>query len=258
MISRPKTKPFVVDGGQELALERRGRSSGRSYRRSFDSEPLQVGAQRLLRLGRLAALRSTSRMNTSSSRTRASSIARRRDGVRRSRAWRRPGRCRRRSCTAAVRRRLASSRTPGTPRSTERSAAASSGSNWMTPRSYWRRSPAIGSSSTLRPRWIITMCWQSSSACAMTCVENRIVAPRRCSSAITLLEQADADRVEAAERLVEDQQIRLVDDRGHERRALQHPLREVLAALLARRRRGRRAPAARVRARRGLVARRRP
>ena len=42
----------------------------------------------------------------------------------------------------------------------------------------------MGSSSTLRPRWIITTWSQISSACGITCVENSIVAPRRCSATI--------------------------------------------------------------------------
>ena len=46
-----------------------------------------------------------------------------------------------------------------------------------------------------------------------------------------LAQQSHAHRIEPAERLVENEQVRLVDDGGDELHALQHALREILAAL---------------------------
>ena len=57
-----------------------------------------------------------------------------------------------------------------------------------------------------------------------------MVAPRAMLAAHLLAQQPHADRIEAAERLVEDEQIRLVDDGADELHALQHALRQVLAA----------------------------
>ena len=49
-----------------------------------------------------------------------------------------------------------------------------------------------------------------------------------------LAQQADADRILAAERLVENEQIGLVNDRGDELHALEHALRQILAGLVLR------------------------
>jgi hypothetical protein len=48
----------------------------------------------------------------------------------------------------------------------------------------------------------------------------------------TFAQQPHAHRILTAERLVENQQIRLMDDRGDELHTLQHALREILAALV--------------------------
>ena len=67
---------------------------------------------------------------------------------------------------------------------------------------------------------------------AITWVESSMVAPRRCSLDDVFAQQPDADRIQTAERLVEDEQVGLVHDRGDELHALQHALRQFLAALV--------------------------
>ena len=64
------------------------------------------------------------------------------------------------------------------------------------------------------------------------CVENSTVAPRPVLLEHEVAHQPLVDRVEAAERLVEDQQVGPVDHRGDELHLLLHPLRQVLAALV--------------------------
>ena len=64
----------------------------------------------------------------------------------------------------------------------------------------------------------------SRSASSMRCVESRVVAPRALALAHQLLEQFDVQRVQTAERLVEHQQIRLVQDHAEKLRLLGHPL----------------------------------
>ena len=65
----------------------------------------------------------------------------------------------------------------------------------------------------------------------MTCVDNRIVAPRAVLGDDVVAQQTHADRVQAAERLVENEQIGLMNHRGDELHALQHAFRQVLAQL---------------------------
>ena len=68
----------------------------------------------------------------------------------------------------------------------------------------------------------------SSWAMSSECVERNTVAPRLRLVAQQVLEQADAARVEADGRLIDDQHLRLVQQRRGEDGALPHAVRVVL------------------------------
>ena len=90
-------------------------------------------------------------------------------------------------------------------------------------RSRPRASSTRPSNATLPPA-MIAIRSHSRSAWAMTWVEKMIVAPSARLAADQLLEPALVDRVEAGERLVEDDQPRLVDDRAEQLDGLRHAL----------------------------------
>ena len=83
------------------------------------------------------------------------------------------------------------------------------------------------------PRLIISARSHSSSTLFIWWVESRIGDPGRASLLEDVLEQLDVDRIEAAERLVEDQQPRLADQRGAELDLLLHALGQRLHLLVA-------------------------
>ena len=97
--------------------------------------------------------------------------------------------------------------------------------------SYCRRIAVTSSSSTLRPRWIITTCWQISSACGITWVENRIVAPRRCSARIrsrSCRVLTGSNPLNGSSRIRRSGWCRIAATNLH---LLQHPLRQFFAPL---------------------------
>ena len=174
----------------------------------------------------------TMRMNTSSS-AQARDLDPRRRPRRGDRAgWPPPDRCPRRGGSRSRHPARSTRSTSGSARNRRHvGIAIAAARSRIVARIVLPPHPDIGSSSTLRPLWIMTTWSHISSACGITCVENRIVAPRACSSGSASAAVRDADRVEAAERLVENQQIRLVEDGADELHPLQHALRQLFAPL---------------------------
>ena len=93
-------------------------------------------------------------------------------------------------------------------------------------------------SSTFLPLKIMKMRSHSSSAASMSCVEKMIVVPCAAQLEDGVAQRVGVDRVEAGERLVEDEQLAACDDdRRDELHLLRHALRERLDLLVGPRRR---------------------
>ena len=102
-----------------------------------------------------------------------------------------------------------------------------------------RRSSSSVPSAISRPPAMTPMRSAMRSATSRMCVVMMTVPPARTRSLQHVLDLARGAGVEAGQRLVEDDQPRIVDQRAGERHLLAHALREALAALVRRGARGR-------------------
>ena len=100
-------------------------------------------------------------------------------------------------------------------------------------RPAWARSSSTVPRAIRRPRWMMPMRSQSSSATSRLCVDMNTVAPPAASVAEDALQQPRAARIHADRRLVDDQDARRVHQRAGHHQALLHAVRVALRQLAA-------------------------